>query len=413
LPLAAAFLAAAGCGKPTDIDDVYGRRRGVEGGTSVNGTGVLAKMFESAGYRVTTWNRLSPGLEGYDVIVWAPDDFCPPTQEQRDFLRRWLTQEDNRTLVYIGRDYDAAITYWQKMKPGAPPGQAAEIARRLATAQANHNTARGAMPAEEYCDWFTVRRDGPLRDVRTLRGPFSQGIDASKVEIQIQGRLDQPQQSDLELVEDDQPEEEFTDFGGWYEPYVERRQLPEVMRVLLESEGDVLVSCVSDFYFSESKIIVVTNGSFLLNVPLVNHEHRKLAGKLVAECGSPGKAAFLESGPGGPTVYDKEPGTKYPTGLEALTVWPIGCILMHLAVVGILVCFCWFPIFGKPRELATGEVSDFGKHIDALGELLEKTGDHGFATSRLAQYEQTVKGDSGTTSRPALSAVRKARSKKG
>jgi hypothetical protein len=82
-----------------------------------------------------------------------------------------------------------------------------------------------------------------------------------------------------------------------------------------------------------------------------------------------------------------------PTGLEALTTWPLGCILMHLAVLGIVYCFARFPIFGRPKELPPESVSDFAKHIEAMGEMLERTGDPGFASSRLVQYQQLVTGE--------------------
>ena len=122
-------------------------------------------------------------------------------------------------------------------------------------------------------------------------------------------------------------------------------------------------------------------------------EHRKLAGRLITACGEPRKVAFLESGPGGPPILEEEPGTGLPTGLEALIIWPIGCILMHFAVVGILYCFAGFPIFGRPQKLPADSVADFGKHIDALGELLQRTGDPGYASERLAHYQQTVRGE--------------------
>ncbi len=79
-------LLLVGCSKTTSIDDTYGRRRAADGGNSVNGTRVLARMFEEAGNRVSTARRLSDRLDDADVIVWAPDDFEPPTVEQREFL---------------------------------------------------------------------------------------------------------------------------------------------------------------------------------------------------------------------------------------------------------------------------------------------------------------------------------------
>ena len=79
------------------------------GAKSVNGTAVLSGMFLQAGHKVSSWHRLSPKLEKDDVIIWAPDAFGDPGKEQREWLENWLSAEDGRTLVYIGRDYDAAV----------------------------------------------------------------------------------------------------------------------------------------------------------------------------------------------------------------------------------------------------------------------------------------------------------------
>ncbi|MGZ8467055.1 MAG: glutamate ligase domain-containing protein, partial [Candidatus Binatia bacterium] len=50
----------------------------------------------------------------------------PPTVEQRRFLERWLASGSGRTLVYVGRDYDASIDYWKKTQALAPIEQALE-----------------------------------------------------------------------------------------------------------------------------------------------------------------------------------------------------------------------------------------------------------------------------------------------
>ena len=158
--------------------------------------------------------------------------------------------------------------------------------------------------------------------------------------------------------------------------------------------NDVLVRRITCDDWDEGQIIVVTNGSFLLNLPLVVKEHRKLAGKLIAKCGPPGKAVFLESDPMGPPVFEQEPGENHPTGMEAFTVWPIGAILLHFVALGILYIFARAAIFGRPQELPPEAVSDFGKHIHALGELLARTQDRRYARERLTYYREKVKRDS-------------------
>lgn len=377
------FLSLAGCGVK-DIDSTYGKRRGAEGGASVNGTAVLAGIFEEAGHEVVTKRYLSPGIHDHNIIVWFPDDFGPPADDVQEFLEEWLYLGEGRTLIYVGRDYDAAITYWKKVQPNTPPDQAVEVTRRLAKARANHNRERSAITNDEGCRWFEPRREGAKRlvgnDSKTsteLSGTWSgdRSIDYSALEIEIRGRLD-----------------------ALAAPPHGEAGSPLRSEVLLEAGDDVFVRRITCGDWDEGQILVVTNGSFLLNLPLVEEEHRKLAGKLIAECGPPGKAAFLESGPMGPMVFEEEPGENYPTGMEAFTVWPISAILLHFAALGILYVFARAAIFGRPHELPPEAVSDFGRHIYALGELLARTQDRKYARERLAHYHEKVKGDSGAAS---------------
>ncbi len=378
------LLALAGC-SAKDIDVTYGKPRGADGGPSVNGTAVLAEMFEEAGHRVATKRFLSPKIgKDHNIIVWAPDDFAPPADDVQEFLENLLYEGEIQTVIYIGRDYDAAITYWEKVQPNAPPDQAVEVARRLAKARANHNRERSAITQDSGCRWFGPRREDAKRFVgkgaetpTRMSGSWSRDptIDDSALEIEIQGRLDAPTNTP------------HGQGGG--------RLLSET---LLSADNDVLVRRITCADWDGGQIIVVTNGSFLLNLPLVEKEHRKLAGKLIAECGPPGKAVFLESEPGGPFVFETDPSENHPTGMEAFTVWPIGAILLHFVALGILYVFARAVIFGRPHELPPEAVSDFGRHIYALGELLARTQDRKYARERLTHYHEKVKRDSGAVS---------------
>lgn len=398
----AIMCVSIGCA-PAQVKTTYGKRRGSDGGPSVNGTAVLAGMFEEAGHRVNSWPRLSPKLEECQTIVWFPDDFKPPTVEQRDFLEWWLFNESGRTLIYVGRDYDASPTYWQQVLQAAPPEQRMEVMRREATARASHDAARNRIPDADLAEWFTVHRNEPFRNVKTLKGPWSENVDATQVDIELAGRLELPGESDIDAWVD--RADNYWDGRPEFTP-------------LLESESDTIVYQINYEEWDDSKIIVVNNGSFLLNLPLVNHEHRKLAGHLVSDC-APGRVVFLESGWGGPTVYDVEPSTNIPTGFEVFTVWPLGFIVMHLSVLGILCCIAIFPIFGRPKiapasnsseivftsdvegsgDAASVVRADFGKHIDALGELLELTEDRQYARDRVTYYHDHVRRDSGASHR--------------
>ena len=179
----------------------------------------------------------------------------------------------------------------------------------------------------------------------------------------------------------------------------------------------------------QSQLLVASNGSFLLNAMLVNHEHRKLAGKLIDTIGPGGRdVVFLESGqikidqpaspgpagsPGpdpfgqspddysrrtgqpdsgsGPPIRRTDPGPDTPNGLELLLVWPTNWILLHFALIGILFCFWKLPIFGLPRPEDPTGAADFGRHVHAVAALLDAPPTADTPLSRVKHYQQIVK----------------------
>jgi hypothetical protein len=355
--LAALLSVASGC--EDGINSTYGRRGGL-GADSVNGTAVLASMFEQTGHRVSTTSRLAPKIMNKaDVIVWAPDDFTAPSDKVRDWFKAWWLDAPGRTLIYIGRDFDAAPGYWKQVQKSAPPDQLAEFKRRQAAAQNRYLQQRTDMPADEDCNWFTVKGKRKRIRVKTLTGESSwtAGVNAGKSEIELNGRLVPP--ADAQTV--------------------------------LGSGSDAIVSRQM---ISGGKLIVVANGSFLLNLPLVNHEHRKLAGSLIAEVGQGRQVFFLESDAGGPPVLDEDPSDVPRNGMEIFGVKPFDSILLHLALLGVIFCAARFPIFGRPREPAPPRLSDFSRHVWALGQLLSRTKDRAYALGRVLQYQQNSRRES-------------------
>ncbi|MGH7139676.1 MAG: hypothetical protein ACREHD_28385, partial [Pirellulales bacterium] len=275
-------LALAGCSE--GIETSYGRRSGIVGGDSVNGTVVLARMFTAAGHHVTTATKLSPRIyDTADCIVWAPNDFKPPSAEVRQWFNAWWRHGEERTLIYIGRDYDAAPAYWQAVQSAAPPAKISEMKRRLARDQNDFLSERNQMPQDEDCEWFTAKGKRQHRRVDKLSGAsyWISDIDAKKVDLELNGRLIPPPDAQL----------------------------------LVESEGDAIVS--RQEMSGGGSLIVVVNGSFVLNMPLVNQENRKLAGLLVDEIGPASQeVVFLESGPEGPRIWEDEPPEHARTSLE-------------------------------------------------------------------------------------------------
>jgi hypothetical protein len=126
---------------------------------------------------------------------------------------------------------------------------------------------------------------------------------------------------------------------------------------------------------------------------------------LIEVCADPHRVTFLETGPQSPHISRQDP--KAYSGFEALTVWTINSILLHLIVAGILYCLMVFPIFGRPRQLDHDTTSDFGKHVRAVGDLLALAGDRQRAVAQVRQYralylESTPAHQPGPATEPAL-----------
>jgi hypothetical protein len=389
---AALLLLASGLGCQKPLQTVYGQRSGPGATESVCGTAVFGDMFERAGHRVSTWDSLSPRLDQADCIVWFPDDFRPPSIEVVRWLESWMLAKPHRTLIYVGRDFDAVSWYWTKVRPTAPLSQKQAIERAIARAQQEFQTARDKKPIDDgYCRWFRCR---------DLRG----GVTASNVS------------GDMEWIQDVDP--------ALLEIEVNSRIVPHWgMDPLLESDEGMLIGRSA---FGQSQLLVVANGSFLLNVALVNHEHRKLAGKLIDSVGQPGRdVVFLESGqikidqpagtspaggpstdpfaPGsgqvskqeevpdnGPPIRPRDPQPQISNGMELFLTWPTNWILIHCVAVGIIFCFWKLPIFGLPRPADPTGAADFGRHIDAVAALFARTGDRRYALSRIRHYQQVI-----------------------
>jgi hypothetical protein len=362
----------------------YGSRQAIyEGDESINGLGVLSELFVQAGHRVSSTARLSPRIaRRAEVIVWFIQDFSPPSKAAVDWLETWLASGVERTLIVVGRDFDAEPLYWTKVTPQADAQQAPLVTAKGSVAALRTAGARTpTTPQPDDCHWFTMDRSGTLkqRGVTTLSGDpsWTSGIDAAKVEVQLHGRI--------------QPKEDSAE-------------------VLLETPGDVIAfrqpvqglatydSRLGPFSsqsitFSDGQVIVVANGSFLVNMALVNHEHRKLAGALVREIGEDKRVFFLEAGGTPEVLAEDPPPPKIPTSTMYFDVPRIQNLLWHLAVLTLIICFGLFAIHGRPRRAAQPSPSDFGRHAEALGELLYQTRDASYAHAKLTQYRTSARSD--------------------
>lgn len=367
---------ATGCSSAPQLHTKFGQRGTLEGADSLAGTAALGAIFSAAGYRVYTRNSLSPYLNNHRVIVWAPDDFEPPDLKAVEYLERWLAGKPDRVLVYVCRDYDAASEYWAEIGPKVAAADAPEAARQLALARSRYAYERSVASNGMPCNWFQLDAKQPDRVTDGLEGRWSDGLE--KFQLPLGQRIVAP---------------DATTSSNWYGDI---RWQP-----MLEEDDDVIVAQASRYSWNQSRVYIVANGSFLLNYPLTRPDRRRIAQRLVEECGPGGSVVFLETERGLPIQESSDGEGANPYAW--LTVFPIGVLLLHLFFFGILLCAVAYPIFGRPRTVPAETHADFGAHVTALGELLARTENGGFAQQQIDHYRivaavETTRGAVGISS---------------
>lgn len=349
---AAVLPALAGC-QPgsTTVDNGYGRMTGAGFRTSVNGTRVFADMLESYGREVDKYTRLTPRIDRYDTIVFFPQDREAPSQETVDRIENWLVDGWDRTFVFVGRDFDAEIEYWRAMLDNPDGSIRAHARRRLARAMANQDQARSSgnesqnpwvgssQPTRDHCDWF---QQSPFRDQTgtSLEGPLAKGIDMKESQIPYHTLL--------------------SPNSNW----------PGETYQVLTVDGKVFAFTIRRNEWNDGKIIVISNAAFLLNYPLINKQNRVMAGNLIDQLPFSNQVLFLESEsdvPVSDTDYENHNRWAW------ITKPPIKYIIPQFLFWGILFCFVFFPIFGRPRRDQKKSPTNFKHHVSAMGRLLVRT----------------------------------------
>ena len=365
-----------------DIDATYGQGNQSAGRYSINGTGVLAQLFEDRGHSVFYSRVLGRPTRKADVIIWAPDNFHVPSDTEVAAIEKWLQEKADRTFIFIGRDYDATMDYWVDVAKNASPEEQAMLTLKLADVWGAHQVKRMAIIDDEDCGWFKIQKDNTVRTIRSARSTtdWLEGVSPGRLKMRLQSYF----------VESGKGKTSSYDRYE-YEPQLFFQNIPLITRIQNRSK------------FNRGQIYVIANGSFLLNVPLVHREHRKLASKLIEKVGREKVVCFMESEfddwEDVPVLENAPAAARPPSIMTILQTWPFGIILLHIIVIGIVYCFYRFPIFGRPRtqyKLNTviddanesQSVSNFGRHVRALGDLLKRGGNTVFANHCLQMYRQ-------------------------
>ncbi len=373
---------------------------------SLSGLTVFRELCEQRGHRTNELISLSQRSQKLNTILWAPKDFRAPNDQEIYWFDEWLSTSPSRTLIYLGRDYSPASHYWRKAADAAASEDRRTFRLQEAYADAEIEAARLRSGEKLKCGWFEQQLGSTLsRPVKSFKGPWSQDLKVDDTHVVLRGPLlpnPKPRSAKLPLEntsaadrasgpsssnagsDDESPRElgaEMTDYGS-----------PKIDTLLANEAGIPIISSISYQRWGDSRLILVANGSVLMNESLVNRGNGQIVERLIRQVTPMGRIGFLATD--GETRIRQPWDDADPKGFEWLRIWPLSLIAIQSLFLGSIALLAMLPIFGRPQKLPSPSTTDFGKHIEALGDLLAQSRDRNYALQRIADYFREVRRDS-------------------
>ena len=363
----------------------YGKVRGKSAGTSVNGVSVLADMLRDRGHSVARYGRLSPKIERYDTLIWFPQNKNCPSNEAVARLERWLDNGYQRTLIYVGYDFAGEIDLYRQLVDQAKGEQKERVMRALAEAQMQEDDRRygddsddwritftGGKPTDTRCRWFELEIDR-RNTSDDLDGPLTENLRSKSMpSLQTQAWLN-PRESYL----DSQP-------GRKLETLLEVNERPFAFRYYEEPADE------DQYWASENRLVFVTNAGFLTNYGLIKAGNRQLAANLVDQIEPYSDVLFLESDEYGIEISESDYDAH--NNWAWITKKPLCYMVPHFLAWGVLFCFVFYPIFGRPKRTVEARDRSFGDHIGAIGRLSSRHLNLSTAREKVREYLKMDEG---------------------
>ena len=353
------FAGLVGCG-PTDVETTYGRSRG----KSINGTNAFADLIRARGHTVRAAIRYNETLGAWAKVLvrFAPHP-GPPSKDEAEWLAGWLAVEPGRKLVYVPRDFDTGPEFWATMLAALPSTASDAERKKVETRRAESQSWPIELPdcpkeVAKADDWFGTEPIDPknrntVAICRNLIGPWSEGVDPVAAALPKHEIL-RAENNEIVLLSGDDGKLAVT----W---------------TLRDDSGEN----------DQGNVLVVANGSFLLNAGLLNKARRPLANRVVDWIGDgPDHVAFVE---GASVLADDATETSM---FHLLTVEPFNWVTAHLGVFGALLCLSLAAAIGRPRPEPLGEVERPSAHPIALGAILARTRQAEVAQELIAAYRR-------------------------
>ncbi len=389
-------LVMGGCsGRNKVPTEAYGESSGQNERIDLGGLGLFRSMCEEKGCRTFIQKTLTSRAYRLDWIVWTPKDFRLPNAQEIQWFNDWLSTEKARTLVFVGRDYSPSASYWRQAARSASPTDRAIYRVREAFANNQLEALRYESLGSNACDWFKVEAiRKPSRVIEQFQGVWAESITDTPSHVVLRTSLT-PQTGSwvhkpVPLPNSQLFNDNTTDQSLQLEAIDHGR--PKVDYLLKSKTGEPLIWRMRYKHWGESQVIVFSNASLLTNEGLTKTGNQKLVAKLLEEFPPKMRLGFLSNSG---NIFVRQLGEpEEPEGFAMLRVWPLSLLSMHGLFVGFIAILALWPIFGRPQRLPSPSTADFGKHIEALGDLLYRSRDREYALQRIAEYFREVRRDS-------------------
>jgi hypothetical protein len=345
---AVALTVLAGCASGPETDFSFSQ------GKSLNGTSVLSSALQAEGHEVEAAIRASDEVANWaqGIIRFSPYP-GPPDRAEATWYQNWLSDGVDRWLIYVARDFDASLEYWQsivdQLAGNAAPEerQEAERARDLAADWVNHLPPKASKPADA-AHWFeTEKALKPPRVCARLSGRWAMGVDAAAARVWLHEPI-HTKDGDVLLAGDDKP---------------------IVIDKLLRGGN---------------RLLLIANGSFLLNGALVANGRLPLVRRLFEWIGPDScQIALLE----GDSVM--EAAATPPTLWDlARRIVSFRWIAAQMGIAALAAALARAPRLGRPHDGPDASIDRPADHARALGALLARTGSVQTAQELIERYRQ-------------------------
>jgi hypothetical protein len=370
-------IANVGCSPFNNpLPNTYGKVRKDPG--SINGVSLFAKRLERRGFEVKVRNRISPRMNDFDTVIWFPDTDACPSPRATEAIETWLADGySQRTFIYVGGQYHADLDYLKAIESAVPIDQKEELLRRQneQRLEQQNNDQQGFVfnPDRTDCDWFE-HEIVPTSSSNELAGSWVKDIPADELpEIEYR-TLFKPKPLEI-------------DWSQWQQ------------QELLTVDGEPFVTQFLSDSYGQDQLILVNHASFLVNFGIVDPQKSVLADRLIDQITLPqdeddfgsysnNRVLILESGPSDIPVRDSDFVNK--NSWAWIAEKPMRYIVPHALLWGVLFCFVYFPIFGRPKKLERKSTSTFRNHIDAVAKQFARTGNRNHARSVVKHYQESV-----------------------